>query len=149
MTLRDHVKLFRREFNEDFDIPDRSMVRVLHNFLTECCKVGSMLLARWLEEIGLARRCDIQLVANAEVAGGGTHAWLKVVDITVDVTYGQFSRRKDEIVVARHSQWHDRLRGAIFYRWEEFMVMNARYERDFEAFYHQLSSRLKKRLTKQ
>ncbi|MCG7923067.1 MAG: hypothetical protein N0C81_03165 [Candidatus Thiodiazotropha lotti] len=128
--LQDAIELLRRRITEVTFI---GCQEVMNYFPMACCKVASMFLARYLVDKEIADPDEIFLVANTSI-GQSFHAWLELNNLIVDITIDQFTETKS-FVFEIDSTFHKKFKDGMKYKYQDFMLFNDRYERDFEINY--------------
>ena len=80
----------------------------LRRFPVECCDHACRLLIIFLSENGVS---NIQQISGSRPDDpNGSHLWLVVDGVTVDITAYQFSNTLEKVIVTRQSEWHSQLR---------------------------------------
>jgi hypothetical protein len=85
-------------------IPRDQRIASLRSFPHGACGDSSLLLSRYLTEIGIP---GVKYV-RGEAVDRQTHAWLEIEDLIVDITYDQFDSARTGVFVAKDRSWHSR-----------------------------------------
>jgi hypothetical protein len=122
---------FRNAFEEYASTSrDSSIQRFPHG----CCKTASILLARYLDELGFGRA---ELVANAfrQPSGGETHAWLRLGGWDIDITADQFNSDSHPVIFEPAGTARAGFSGQTIHAWDEYMRFSAASEARFDGLY--------------
>ncbi|WP_312080357.1 hypothetical protein [Acinetobacter schindleri] len=124
------IELLKRDVNKFFEglksVPkDEFQLEILSLFPIACCEYSSILLARFLIEKRNYNPFQIlMLTGQCKINHEQLHLWLKIDDVTVDITVGQFKDAQQQIILTRDSKWHQR-----------FKVINRCFpDTDFECY---------------
>lgn len=88
--------------------PATSSLATLREFPRGACGDASLLLAKYLQVQG----CGESLLVVGK-RRGHSHAWLRLQDLTVDITADQFDDANAGVIVERESPWHASFHGEI------------------------------------
>jgi hypothetical protein len=116
----------------------------LKDFPVECCHHGCKLLGIFLFGQGIRQVQNI--VGKRPDDPNGTHLWLEVDGIVVDITAYQFDGVDEKVIVTPSSDWHSALRGQpvpLGVEGEDpesyFERMKAFYNENHESLYDRLA----------
>lgn len=101
--IRKLAKEFRAAFAE-LKAEDVPLSEHLLNFPRGCCGDASDLLVEYFRQKGI----EVESVSG--VRRSGTHAWLEVDGLIVDITADQFPGVQEEVLVTHDKSWHNQFK---------------------------------------
>jgi hypothetical protein len=107
---------------------------LMRTFPKGCCKVASMLLSRFLVDIGSVNPSRLWIICNGEDDKGRTHAWVETESHLIDITGNQFDDALPLLSEDR-SLWYCRFRSSTRWPYPAMMQMNDAYQKEFDYFY--------------
>lgn len=87
----------------------KSGLASLHDFPNGACSDASLLLAKHLQVM----KCGLSHYVFG-VRQGQPHAWLELLEYTIDITADQFQDQEAGVIVSRGSSWHESFNGKIY-----------------------------------
>ncbi|MGB8701701.1 MAG: hypothetical protein WCD18_19980 [Thermosynechococcaceae cyanobacterium] len=118
-------------------------LRPLQGFPGGCCKIASILLARFLIEECLLSSNLVFVVVNGETENPEfmTHAWVLADSIIIDITADQFPEVKDKVIWTKENTWHKKFKGSEPFLYKEFInSFNIDAREEYENIYSQILS---------
>lgn len=100
------VSRFRRAI---VSCSSKSGLASLHDFPNGACSDASLLLAKHLQVM----KCGLSHYVFG-VRQGQPHAWLQLLEYTIDITADQFHDQEAGVIVSRGSSWHESFNGKIY-----------------------------------
>lgn len=118
----------------------------LVQFPRGCCKIASLLLARYLTQSKGVLESSVFFACNGyrkrakqncskRTFTVERHVWIELDGFILDITADQFRDQKRTVLVTNNRKWHSTFKGYKIYSYSSAMDFNVSFSTDFECFY--------------
>jgi hypothetical protein len=124
----------------EFRVAAEAMARatnhpVFQNFPRGCCKLASLLLARFLFDRGFGKADYVWGDRATAPAETDSHGWLRLRGLLIDVTGDQFRDGPGPVFLGEESSWHESFRPHDPFPYDSVMQFSEGYAEMFADLY--------------